>query len=43
MTGTPTPQTASQSGLSNLLGLMAFLKHEFFTAEVRRRPSVGTS
>lgn len=32
MTGTPTPQTASHSGLSNLLGLMAFLKHEFFTA-----------
>lgn len=34
MTGTPTPQTTSRSGLTNLLGLMGFLKHEFFS---RRR------
>mmetsp|Transcript_30726 Transcript_30726/g.46567 ORF Transcript_30726/g.46567 Transcript_30726/m.46567 type:complete len:1349 (-) Transcript_30726:1623-5669(-) len=32
MSGTPTPQTSARSGMSNLLGLMAFLKHEFFTA-----------
>ena len=32
MTGTPTPQTSAQSGMSNLLCLMGFLKHEFFKA-----------
>jgi SNF2 family DNA or RNA helicase len=31
MTGTPTPQTTSRSGMSNLLALMGYLKHEFFT------------
>ena len=31
MTGTPTPQTVARSGLQNLLGLMGFLQHEFFT------------
>jgi SNF2 family DNA or RNA helicase len=31
MTGTPTPQTASSSGLSNLKGLMRFLQHDFFS------------
>ena len=30
MTGTPTPQTASNSGLKNLFGLMKFLKHDYF-------------
>ena len=34
MTGTPTRQTASQSGLSNILGLMRYLQHDFFS---RRR------
>jgi SNF2 family DNA or RNA helicase len=34
MTGTPTQQTASQNGLSNMNGLMQFLQHDFFT---RRR------
>lgn len=34
MTGTPTRQTASQSGLSNLLNLFRFLQHDFFS---RRR------
>jgi hypothetical protein len=33
MTGTPTPQTTSSSGMTNLHGLMGFLKHEFFTAQ----------
>jgi len=32
MSGTPTPQTSARSGMSNLLGLMGFLKHEFFNA-----------
>jgi len=31
MTGTPTPQTASSSGLTNLRGLMRFLQHDFFS------------
>lgn len=31
MTGTPTQQTASQNGLSNMHGLMQFLQHDFFT------------
>lgn len=31
MTGTPTPQTASSSGLTNLKGLMRFLQHDFFS------------
>lgn len=31
MTGTPTPQTATTSGLTNLLGLMRFLQHDFFS------------
>jgi SNF2 family DNA or RNA helicase len=31
MTGTPTPQTASSSGLNNLRGLMSFLQHDFFS------------
>ena len=34
MTGTPTPQTVSQSGLTNLLGLMRFLQHDFFSARL---------
>jgi SNF2 family DNA or RNA helicase len=34
MTGTPTRQTASQTGLSNILGLMRYLQHDFFS---RRR------
>ena len=34
MTGTPTPQTVSRSGLSNLLGLMGFLQHDFFTSRL---------
>jgi hypothetical protein len=34
MTGTPTPQTASHSGLANLLGLMLFLQHNFFSARL---------
>ena len=34
MTGTPTPQTSGRSGMSNLLCLMGFLKHEFFTARL---------
>jgi SNF2 family DNA or RNA helicase len=34
MTGTPTPQTSSSSGLSNLMGLMGFLKHDFFTPKL---------
>jgi len=33
MTGTPTPQTISQNGLSNLLGLMKFLNHGFFDGD----------
>ena len=32
MTGTPTKQTVSQNGLNNMLGLMGFLQHDFFTA-----------
>lgn len=31
MTGTPTPQTSSQSGLMNVLNLMQYLQHDFFT------------
>jgi SNF2 family DNA or RNA helicase len=31
MTGTPTPQTVSSTGLKNLLGLVSFLQHDFFT------------
>ncbi len=31
MTGTPTPQTSSQSGLINVLNLMQYLQHDFFT------------
>lgn len=31
MTGTPTPNTAASSGLTNLLGLMRFLQHDFFS------------
>eukprot|EP00531_Pseudo-nitzschia_arenysensis_P016846 CAMPEP_0116118160 /NCGR_PEP_ID=MMETSP0329-20121206/1957_1 /TAXON_ID=697910 /ORGANISM="Pseudo-nitzschia arenysensis, Strain B593" /LENGTH=1286 /DNA_ID=CAMNT_0003611771 /DNA_START=219 /DNA_END=4079 /DNA_ORIENTATION=+ len=31
MTGTPTPQISSQSGLMNVLNLMQYLKHDFFT------------
>jgi SNF2 family DNA or RNA helicase len=34
MTGTPTPQTLSHSGLTNLLGLMRFLQHDFFSAHL---------
>ena len=34
MTGTPTPQTSARSGMSNLLCLMGFLRHEFFTARL---------
>ena len=34
MTGTPTRQTLTQSGLSNILGLMGYLRHDFFS---RRR------
>ena len=34
MTGTPTPQTVSRSGLSNLRGLLVFLQHEFFSARL---------
>ena len=30
MTGTPTPQTLTQSGLSNILNLMHYLQHDFF-------------
>lgn len=29
MTGTPTPQTSSNNGLGNILGLMKFLKHDY--------------
>jgi SNF2 family DNA or RNA helicase len=32
MTGTPTPQTVSNTGLGNLFGLMKFLKHDYFCA-----------
>lgn len=32
MTGTPTPQTVSNNGLSNLFGLLKFLKHDYFCA-----------
>ena len=31
MTGTPTPQTASQNGLKNILGLLKFLQHDYFS------------
>eukprot|EP00536_Pseudo-nitzschia_multiseries_P002557 jgi/Psemu1/183755/e_gw1.34.143.1 len=31
MTGTPTPQTSTQSGLANVFNLMQYLQHEFFT------------
>jgi SNF2 family DNA or RNA helicase len=31
MTGTPTRQTVAQNGLSNILGLMNYLQHDFFT------------
>jgi len=31
MTGTPTQQTASQNGLSNMLNLMQYVQHDFFT------------
>ena len=34
MTGTPTQQTANQSGLRNILGLVKFLKHDFFSARL---------
>ena len=34
MTGTPTQQTASESGLCNILGLLKFLKHDFFSAKL---------
>ena len=34
MTGTPTQQSMSQSGLRNILGLMKFLKHDFFSAKL---------
>jgi SNF2 family DNA or RNA helicase len=34
MTGTPTPQTAAQSGLSNIHSLLHFLQHEFFTSRL---------
>ncbi len=34
MTGTPTQQTANQSGLRNILGLVKFLKHDFFAARL---------
>lgn len=34
MTGTPTPQTVSQNGLTNLLGLMRFLQHDFFSTKL---------
>mmetsp|Transcript_39858 Transcript_39858/g.119939 ORF Transcript_39858/g.119939 Transcript_39858/m.119939 type:complete len:755 (-) Transcript_39858:80-2344(-) len=37
MTGTPTQQTASSSGLRNINGLMNFLQHDFF------RPVLGGS
>jgi len=32
MTGTPTPQTVTNTGLGNLFGLMRFLKHDYFCA-----------
>jgi hypothetical protein len=31
MTGTPTKQTSSQTGLSNILNLMKYLNHDFFS------------
>ena len=31
MTGTPTPQTTTQSGLMNVFNLMQYLQHDFFT------------
>lgn len=31
MTGTPTPQTASQNGLRNIFGLLKFLQHDYFS------------
>jgi len=31
MTGTPTPQTSTSSGLINILNLMQYLQHDFFT------------
>lgn len=34
MTGTPTQQTANQNGLRNILGLVKFLKHDFFSARL---------
>ena len=34
MTGTPTQQTANSSGLRNILGLVKFLKHDFFSARL---------
>lgn len=34
MTGTPTQQTISQTGLRNILGLVKFLKHDFFSARL---------
>ena len=32
MTGTPTRQTATQNGLSNIHGLMGYLQHDFFSS-----------
>jgi hypothetical protein len=34
MTGMPTPQAVSQSGLANIRGLMRFLQHEFSSARL---------
>jgi SNF2 family DNA or RNA helicase len=33
MTGTPTPQTIDKVGLSNLFGLVKFLKHDYFVVK----------
>jgi len=35
MTGTPTPQRVSNSGVHNLLGLVRFLKHDYFCCRAK--------
>jgi len=35
VTGTPTPQTKTNDGLKNVLGLLSFIKYEYFNPQVR--------